>query len=504
MTSRYAPGRLVRRAAGYATGIAIILLITAFYRSVVAVNPTTVGFTYLLAILTASVIWGFRVSVAMSLAAALAFDYFFLPPVGTFNIADPQDWVALFSFLVTSIIGGSLSAHARRRALEAHRRRQEVERLYEFSQRLLREGSTAELLSAIPQHIVGSFGAAGAALLISSKQEVHRAGIEVPQLGEECLRVAATGEALQAEGQRGVWFAPLRSGVNVIGSVGLAGSEFSAETVNALASLIAVAIERADAIEHVARMEAARESEHLKSVVLDAITHDFRTPLTCIKASVTGLLADLEFEREERRDLLEVIDEECDRIDQLVGKASEMAQLESGEVKLHRAPHAVGELISAAMADCKGVSRARSMHLGVPHKDLQVLVDLPLAKSVLLHLISNADLYSPPGLPITISTAEKSGFVHFSVADQGPGIEEQEAARIFEKFYRGKDHRLRVEGTGMGLTIARAIVQAHGGTIGVVSQPGQGSVFTFSLPIDRQSQSSLAPSSSVLAVNDEP
>lgn len=503
MASRYAQGRLLRRTGGYAASIAIIFLITAFYRSVVAVNPTTVGFTYLLAILTASVIWGFRVSVAMSVAAALAFDYYFLPPVGSFNIEDPQDWVALSSFLVTSVIGSGLSAHARRQALEANRRRREVERLYEFSQRLLRAGSSAELCSAIPQHIVESFGAGAAALFISSKQEVYRAGIDVP-LNESQLRVTATGEGMQTEGQNGVWFAPLRSGVNVIGSVGISGPALSTETVNALASLIAVAIEREDAIEQVAKMEAARESEHLRSVVLDAITHDFRTPLTCIKASVTGLLTDLEFEREEKRDLLQVTDEECDRIDQLVGKASEMVQLESGEVKLLRVPHSIGELISTAMADCKGISRTRLIRLDLKHEGLQVLVDLPLAKSVLLHLISNADLYSPPGLPITISTEEKNGFVLFRVADKGPGIEEKEAARIFEKLYRGKDHRLRVEGTGMGLTIAKAIVQAHGGTIGVVSQPGQGSVFTFSLPIDRQSNSSFVPSSGVLAVNDEP
>jgi|SRR5271157_4449498 len=129
------------------------------------------------------------------------------------------------------------------------------------------------------------------------------------------------------------------------------------------------------------------------------------------------------------------------------------------------------------------LARERPIQFGVQDKELRVLVDLALARTVLGHLIGNADLYSPPGLPITISTAEKNGLLLISVADQGPRIDETEAALIFEKFYRGKDQRLRVDGTGMGLPIARAIAEAHGGTLGVVSQLGQGSVFTFSLPM---------------------
>jgi two-component system sensor histidine kinase KdpD len=157
--------------------------------------------------------------------------------------------------------------------------------------------------------------------------------------------------------------------------------------------------------------------------------------------------------------------------------------LESGEVKLIRAPHPVGELIAAALAECKSVFRTRPIHFEVQDKESRVLVDLSLARTVLGHLIANADLYSLPELPITISTAEKHGFLLLGVADQGPGIDETEAALIFEKFYRGKDQRFRVDGTGMGLPIARAIVEAHGGTLSVVSRPGHGSVFTFSLPL---------------------
>ena len=230
------------------------------------------------------------------------------------------------------------------------------------------------------------------------------------------------------------------------------------------------------------KIESTRESESLKSVLLDAITHDFRSPLTSIKASVTGLLDDLEFDREQRRKLLTIINEECDRINRLVGEAAEIARLESGEVKLDLASHSVGELLSAALAECKSVTANREICLDVKYQDSRLLVDLSLAKRVLVHLITNANLYSSPGKPIRIATQVRGGFHNISVSDQGPGIDNTEIDHIFEKFYRGKGQRSRVHGTGMGLPIAKAIVESHGGTMRVVSRPGQGSVFTFSLP----------------------
>ena len=233
------------------------------------------------------------------------------------------------------------------------------------------------------------------------------------------------------------------------------------------------------------KIELTRESESLKSVVLDAITHDFRSPLTSIKASVTGLLDDLEFDREQRRELLTIINEECDRINRLVGEAAEIARLESGEVKLDLVSHSVGELLSAALAECNCVTANREICLDVKHRDSRLLVDLSLARRVLVHLIVNAHLYSSPGKPIRIKTQVRGRFHTISVGDQGVGIDDNEIDKIFEKFYRGKKQRLRIHGTGMGLPIAKAIVEAHGGTIGVVSRLGQGSVFTFSLPMAR-------------------
>lgn len=233
------------------------------------------------------------------------------------------------------------------------------------------------------------------------------------------------------------------------------------------------------------KIVSTHDSERLRSVCLDALTHDLKSPLTAIKASVTGLLDDLESDREQRKELLTVIDEECDRLNRLVSEASEIAHLESGELKLNLALHSIGDLMSAALADCKHVTSNREICLDVEYFDIQIQMDLSLAKRVLVQLVTNAQLYSLPGKPITITTKQRDKFHDISVADQGPGIDEDETERIFEKFYRGKNVRYRVPGTGMGLPIAKMIVEAHGGKIRVVNCAGRGCVFTFSLPAKR-------------------
>jgi two-component system sensor histidine kinase KdpD len=232
------------------------------------------------------------------------------------------------------------------------------------------------------------------------------------------------------------------------------------------------------------RIRAPHQSECLKSVFLDAIAHDFKTPLTSIKASVTDLLDNLETNREQRKELLIIIDEECDRINRLVSEASEIARLESGAVKLDVASWSAGDLISAALADSRCANSRREVCLDVKHRNSRLLVDFSLAKRVLVHLITNAQLYSSPGQPIRITTQKQNKFYSFNIADQGPGIEEEEIGQIFEKFYRGKSERHRVQGTGMGLPIAKTIVEAHGGSICAFSCVGQGSVFTFTLPLE--------------------
>lgn len=470
----------------YAAGFATIALITLFFRHETSLAVTTVVLSYLLAILIASALAGLGVSVFMSIMATLTLDYFFFPPVGRFTIFDPQDWVSLFAFLAVSVIGSGLSVRIRRQAEEANRRRNEVQQLYEFSRHLLKARDPLELRNEIPKQIVELFKATAAALYMPDKQGVYRAGIAAMQVDATRLRAAAIRDDAELDRSQGVYFAPVRLGSSMIGSFGISGSLSSDRTLEAMGNLIAIAIDRAQAIELLGKAEAVRENERLKSVLLDAVTHDFKTPLTSIKAAATSLLEDLEFNKKERKELLVIIDEECDRITRLIGETNEMARLEAGNVVLQFAPHAVGELISAALEDYGNVQSARPIQTKVQDPHRRVSADLEWARKVFTHIIQNADLYSTPRESITIGTEEKDGFVGFSVADKGPGIEESDIRHIFDRFYRGKGQRHRIPGTGMGLSIAKAIVEAHGGTIEVTSHKGRGSVFTFYLPIDRE------------------
>jgi two-component system, OmpR family, sensor histidine kinase KdpD len=473
------------RAIGFTVSLSIVAGITVFFRHARDVNQTTIALTFLLAILAVSAVWGMVVSVFMSVAAVLAINYFFLPPIGTFTIADPQNWVALLAFLVTSIMGSQLSARIRKEADEAHQRRREIERLYQFSQKLLAEGNVIQLMNAIPNYLVESFEGGAAELFLPQKDKFYRSGFGVAHLDEEKMKSVFLRDEGIFESQDGLYFIPVRMGVRPIASLGISGSRLSRQTLDAVSSLVAIAIERARAVEKLGETEAERQGERLKSALLDSIAHDFRTPLTSIKAATTSLLAEETPDRGQTRELLTIINEECDRLNRLVEEAAEMSRLEAGEFELDLAPTRVGDIIEAALAQCNVVLAGRSVDVKLSPELPPVRADLNRIKDALVHLIDNANIYSPKEAPITISAEPAGDTVTISVADRGPGIDDFEQGMIFDKFYRGKDQRYLVRGTGMGLPIAKAIITAHKGTISVTSQLGHGSVFSFTLPVDR-------------------
>src|SRR5499427_6063728 len=195
---------VIRRATRSVLALLFVAGITVFFRRALPhVNQTTVALSFLLAILAVSAVWGMTVSVFMSVIAMLAFNYFFLPPLGEFTITDPQNWVALFAFLVTSITGSRLSSRIRREADIANRRRREIEHLYAFSQKLLGEGNVIQLMNAIPNHIVDAFETGAASLYLADKQKFYRSGYGTLQLEEEQLRTAYDREEPYLDPARG-------------------------------------------------------------------------------------------------------------------------------------------------------------------------------------------------------------------------------------------------------------------------------------------------------------
>jgi two-component system sensor histidine kinase KdpD len=473
--------RAIYRVVRYFITTAIVAGIVFLYFRLIHVNATTAALSLLIGILLVSANWGIDQAVYMSVLSALAFNYFFLPPVLTLTIRGQQNWIALFAFLTTGIVASQLAERARRETLASNRRRREAERLYEFSQRLLVTGNVIDLLAAVPSTIAATFTLRGAALCLAANDRIYRSSPDFMDVSAADLREALhSREHIKQDDD--VTLAPIRLGVRTTGVLGIAGPALSPETLDAIGGLTAIAIERASAVETLSKSEAARESERLRNALLDSVTHELRTPLTAILASITSLRSDAALKAEQRNELMIVIEEETERLNRLVGQAVEMAELDAHEVKLELAPHNIREAIDQACA-ATPPDATHPMEVRIPESLPSVVMDLARITKVLQHLLENAAKYSPSGSPVFVSVEIQRGKLVTSVADRGPGIDDLERMMIFDKFYRGQSQRHRVQGTGMGLAIAKAIVEAHGGTIEVTSQLGHGSVFSFSLPI---------------------
>jgi two-component system, OmpR family, sensor histidine kinase KdpD len=472
------------QAVRYTLVVAAIGVITAVDFKL-RVNDTTVALMFLVTVLLTSAYWGLRYAVVVAVGATAAFNFFFLPPFGTFTIADPQNWVALFAFLVTALVASNLAERARSEAEGAKQRRREVERLFGLSQQFLASENVLELLNALPKYVQETFSVSTVVVMAADHPTVYRSSPDA-RFEESVLRsTLLRGEPIT---QAGVSYVPLRLGMRTVGALGVTGDELSRETLDALGSLTGLAIERARALEALSKNRAEQEHERLRTALLDSVTHEFRTPLTSIKASVTTLMSGATLDEQGRRELLTVIDEETDRLNRLVGEAAEMAQLDSGMFKLDLESHRIEDALEAALLDARASLESHPVEVIIAPAMPKVRMDVSRIREVMMHLLENAGKYSDPGIPIKVTSEVKGDRLVTSVADRGPGIDSFEQSLIFEKFYRGQHQRYTAPGTGMGLAIAKVIVEAHGGSIGVVSQLGSGSVFSFSLPLEKGSK----------------
>jgi len=353
---------------GYLAAFVVIAAATAVLKAFGGhINPTTVALTLLLIVLFIATAWGSKPAVLASVLGVGSFNFFFLPPFGTFAIAASENWIAFIAFMITAITAGQLSARAKHRAEEAEAARREIERLYEELQ---------------------------------------------------------------------------------------------------------------DSFERSSQAKALKQSERLKSALLDAVTHDLRSPLTSIKASITTLLKDQpklggsnqsQLGPDDRREMLEVIDEEADRLDRFIGELMELARIEAGDVQLLRQWSSLDEIIMAATKRAEPRTRQHRMELWLDHELPAVRVDERALAEVVYTLIDNAAKYSPPQTRIRISTESTQDTVRLTVEDDGPGIPVELRERVFDKFFRAMQDgdRAKPSGAGMGLAIARGIVEAHGGRIAV-------------------------------------
>jgi two-component system, OmpR family, sensor histidine kinase KdpD len=458
-----------------AVAISVTTGITFLCFRLTPVNATTAGFCYLVEVLIIATAWGLREAVVTSVVAVLCFNYFFFEPVGTFTVSDPHNWVALFSFLATSLIAGQRSSHARRRTREAIDREGEMEKLYALSRAILQTDSGEAPGKQIAEQIVQTFHLPGVALDDRTRGEFHCAGSEHLADLERVLRKGSDGLIPPGPAEP-IVVNPVRLGGEEIGALAVWGSTLSETALQSVSNLVAIGLDRARAQQVAAQAEAARQSQELKSTLMDAVAHEFKTPLTSIKAAATALLSEAVPKLPTHQELLAIIDEDADRLAGLVTEAIQMARVEGGTLQLNRGLHAPAALISAALRDMKHRMEERPVEVEIPENLPLAFVDAGLVQLALRQVIDNALKFSSPTGRLAIAARCEAGRLSISVADEGPGIPERELERIFEKFYRSPGHH-RVGGTGMGLTVAREILRAHGGDILVKNLPRTGAEF---------------------------
>jgi two-component system sensor histidine kinase KdpD len=456
--------------------VGAVAIITGLYARLLEVNPTTVALSYLIAILLISTNWGLAEATSASIVAVLCFNFFFLPPVGTLTIADPQNWVAFVAFLATAVVASQLSGRARQREIDAAGRQRDLERLYALSRTLLLSDSGASVPGVIARHVADAFTLSTVGLYDQRADAIWWAGATEFTDAEAKLREVARRATLLRE--RGLVVIAIQLGGSPIGSVAMADVGLSDTVLHSIANLAAIGLERARSQEATARAQAAQQSSELRATILDALAHEFKTPLTSMKAAASDLLASSSTSAHDR-ELASIIDEDLDRFQALVTDAVHMLRIDAGNFTVHRERHRLGDVVAATLNKIQGRLDGHAIVEHVP-ESLTVDADRELLGLALRQLLDNALKYSPPTSTIEIQ-ARGNGATQITVRNSGSVIPEQEQARVVERFYRGSQAR-HIPGTGMGLAIVQQIARAHGGTLTVSSSVEDGTAFSVMLP----------------------
>ena len=466
--------------------LALIAASTFICYVAIHANATTAGFVFLVGILVIAATWGLIEALVASGAAMLCFNYFFLPPVGRLAIADPQNWAALLTFLATALIASHLSDRARKEAHEAKRRQQETERLYELSRVILLTGTARHIYFQVAQNLARIFECRSVAIYDPETATISYGGQQqLPEI-EARLKQVLTATAPAQDPASDVLIAGIAGSGRALGSLAMAGISLSDNALQALLKLVAIALEGARTQQAATHAEAVRQSEEFKSTLLDAIAHEFKTPLTSIKVASTSILTDVPDLSPQVRELTSIIDEEASRLNLLVTDAVRMAQMDASKIQLEKQPVAVAEFVGRVLEDFRPRLNGRSLRVNLSQTLPRIAADPDLASMALRQVIDNGFKYSLPASAIEVAADASAEWVTIRVRDQGPGIPKRESERIFDRFYRRRVAKDRVPGSGLGLYIAREIVRAHGGDLWVESVVGSGSEFCLMLPAQEE------------------
>jgi two-component system, OmpR family, sensor histidine kinase KdpD len=491
-----------------ACAITALAIVTAAYEVWLGVsNPTVVGLSYLLIVLLAAAVSTLRVAVATSVLALLALNYFFMPPIGTLRLDDPQNWVALVVFLAVSVVASRLSLMARSRADEALARRDELGRLFDLSRDILLTTDRGDVIDELARHMARRFGFdfVGVCLPEPEGWRVHGSSdavtLDRPELDKALAKARGALEfdahtrsyggqfPYNLPGGQAVTLVPLRLGMRAVGLLAAAGRAVEPGTLDAIAGLTAIAIERAKMLAERQDAERVRQGAELKTALLASLGHDLKTPLTAITVAAGNLRA-AGTSDELRRDQLDVIQIEVSRLNRLFQNIVDMARIETGAVDARREWVHPADIVEAAIQQVQHALENHPLELDVDTPG-SVQVDPRLTAAALSHLLENAGQYSPAGTSITVTARLDETGLTLSVRDRGPGIAPQDVEHLFEQFFRGAGAQHRSFGTGMGLAITRGLMAAEGGRAWAENHPDGGACFTLSIPTPIRQESRL-------------
>jgi two-component system sensor histidine kinase KdpD len=459
-----------------------------------------IALVFLMAVLAVAVSGGLWPALFASALAALAFNFFFLAPLYTLDISDPESAVAFAFFLGVAVIASNLAGRVQRQAAAARQRARTTEGLYQFSRKLAGAATLEDVLWASSYQIAAMLGVRVVVLLPEDGRIAVRAGyppddtlddadIAAAHWAWEHDRPAGRGADTLPGAKR--LYLPLRTGRTRVGVLGLdndrQGPVLTPEQqrlLDSLADQAALAIERIQLVADVDNARLAAEADRLRSALLTSISHDLKTPL----ASILGAASTLKdysasLAETDRGELLSTVLDESERLNRFIANLLDMTRLESGAADASSSPHFMGDIVGSALRRAAKILADHTIALAVPDALPMVRLDPVLFEQVLFNLFDNARKYAPRGSTIRIEAGADGTEVKLRIIDEGPGIPAEDLTRIFDSFYRVRKQDQVQAGTGLGLAICKGFVEAMGGTITAGNRTDRtGAVFTITLP----------------------
>ena len=487
--------------AGAAGAVAVALGIGSLIERFIGLQ--SISLVFLMAVLGSAIAWGLRPALLARVLSVLAFNFFFIPPIYTFTIADPENVVALFFFALVAVVVSNLTAATRRQIVSARARAKTTGELYAFSRKLAAIGVLDDLLWATAHQISAMLKVRTVLLLPNPERsnldlacgyppedQIDDADMAAARWSWEHDHVAGRGSDTLPGGK---WlFLPLHTGSGPVGVIGIDRdtpapllTPDERRLLDALADQSAIAIERTSLAQGLAEARVLTETERLRAALLTSISHDLRTPLASILGTVSSLRSYADrYGRSEREELLATLQDEAERLNRFVGNLLDMTRLESGAIELRLDLADVAEIVGTALQRAADVLAQHRVEVEIP-SDLPMLrLDAILFEQVLFNLLDNAAKYAPLGSRIDLQVRRDGDVVAISVVDEGPGIPPDDLDRVFDKFYRVQAQDRRRAGTGLGLAICRGFVEAQGGRIDAQNRRNRsGAVLIIRMPV---------------------